>query len=125
MNKDLHGTANSENIKFTAKHGLRGAFKKGNNSSTLRYHCRLHFEIYQKRCTTAGVAMHHRAIPPDVMTHMDREKAKGGVQSTLDSRMFKIVRPQEFTKADILHSVAMFIVCENQVSLHEVRWALS
>ena len=99
-------------IKFTLKYGLRNAFKKGNNSSMLRYHCHLHFEIYRENCTKAGVEMHPRAVPDHILKQVGK-KTKG-IQGTLDGQLLKM-RPREFTKAEILCCVAQFVVCDDQV----------
>ena len=60
--------------------------------------------------------MNHRAVPPEILD-VSKKKKKGGVQLKLDPELLKVVRPKEFTKEEILHCVAQFIVCDEQVSL--------
>ncbi|KAF9028132.1 hypothetical protein BDZ89DRAFT_919698, partial [Hymenopellis radicata] len=43
--------------------GLRGAFKVGGNSS-LRAHCRQHFDVYEKYCKDKGLEIRDSAMPP-------------------------------------------------------------
>ena len=56
--------------------------------------------------------MHHQAIPPEVMSAQEK-KAK---QTTLNGVAVKINILKEFTPKQILHSVAQFVACDDQVS---------
>ena len=60
--------------------------------------------------------MNHCAVPPEILD-ASKKKKKGGVQLKLDPELLKVVRPKEFTKEEILHCVAQFIICDEQVSL--------
>ena len=115
----------SEDIKFTAKHGLRRAFKKENNTSTLRYHCHLHYDVYKDQYTKGGIDMHRCAVPDDILKEASRLK-KNGTQGTLDLQLLKLSKPQDFMKEEILRCVAQFIVCDDQVSVKKKeKWPLS
>ena len=56
--------------------------------------------------------MHHRAIPPEVVSAQEK-KTK---QMTLDGVAVKINIPKEFMPKWILHSIAQFVACDDQVS---------
>lgn len=71
--------------------------------------------MYKVRCEEAKIAMNHRAIPLEILDAS--RKRKGGTQLKLDPELLKVVRPKEFTKAELLHRLAQFIVCDEQVSL--------
>ena len=96
---------------------LRKAFFLGNNVSTLRYHIRSHFTIYQERCRKDGIEIHQRAIPEDTKV----TKRGHGEQTTLDGAMVRPRGPQTFTQLAILRAVAQFIVCDDQVSEELIR----
>jgi hypothetical protein len=57
--------------------------------------------------------MNHHAIPPKLAKILEKaEKAKS--QTTLDDIVAK--RPDTFTRDGILHAVAQFVACDDQVS---------
>lgn len=120
-------TCNREDQAFIQKHSMRAALMKGNYVSSLRYHIRSHhFDVYQRRCVEAGIEMHHRAVPPELLSPKPAKKT-GGTQTTLDAALAKVVVPKEFSKTTLLRAVAQFVVCDNQVSriLMLKKWILS
>lgn len=88
--------------------GLRKCFLTGGNS-TLRQHCRQHPEEYQERCQKAGIPVNHHAIRPK-----PGEAQETKSQKTLDSML--VYRQEPFTREGILHAVAQFVACDDQVS---------
>ncbi|KAM6491698.1 hypothetical protein JOM56_012860, partial [Amanita muscaria] len=50
---------------------LRKCFLAGGNS-TLRQHCRQHFEIYKEKCEKNNIPLNHHAIPPPLMKSMQK-----------------------------------------------------
>ena len=58
---------------------------------------------------------------------MEGKKRDKDGQTTLDGKFPKRTSPQEFTRDGILHAVAQFIACDDQVSLRnaELRDPLS
>jgi hypothetical protein len=62
--------------------------------------------------------MNHRAVPPEVLNANAKGKKKGK-QMTLDGVVLKVDVPKEFTPQRILHAVAQFVVCDDQVSQKE------
>lgn len=105
---------NSDNIVLTTRYGQKKAFKS-NNTSSLRYHIRLHFKIYKARCEEAKIKMVDRAIPPELLD-TTKPKVKVKTQSTLDAALLNLTWPKEFSKAEVLRAVAEFVVCDDQVS---------
>jgi hypothetical protein len=108
---------NREDKDFIKKEGLRKAFLKGGNSSC-RQHARKHWEIYKKRCDDAKIQVDHWAIPRDIWNEMEslkNKKSKGKPQATLDHVFEKMTGPREFTRDGILHTVAQFVACDDQV----------
>lgn len=88
-------------------------------SSGCQVHARTHFPIYKARCEAAGIKLHHHALPRKLFRAMRNEemaKAKGGTrkQSTLDNVVVK-EKKTEFTCENLLHEVAKFVVCDDQV----------
>lgn len=92
--------------------GLCKCFLTGGNS-TLRQHCRKHYELYKKRCKEAGIPVNYHVIPPkiaQVQEKGNREKS----QTKLDDML--VNRSEAFTREGTLHSVAQFVACDDQVS---------
>jgi len=94
------------------------AFFVGGNSGC-RVHARSHFSIYKECCEAAGIKLHHHALPWKSFKAMKQEstaKGKGEVkqQSTLDSIVVK-EKKVEFSCDDLLHEVAKFVACDDQV----------
>jgi hypothetical protein len=83
------------------------------HNSTLRQHCRIHYEIYRCKCEEADIPINHHAIPPKLAKLLEKvEKAKS--QTTLDDIVAK--RPDTFMRDGILHAIAQFVACNAQVS---------
>lgn len=88
-------------------------------SSGCQFHARTHFPIYKARREAAGIKLHHHALPRKLFRAMRKEemaKAKGGTrkQSKLDNVVVK-EKKTEFTCENLLHEVAKFVVCNDQV----------
>ena len=111
-----YSLGNREDKELIGKHGKRKAFLTGGNSSC-HHHVRTHFDIYKQKCTAAGLTVHHHAIPHSVWTRIltVKEGRKPKVQQTLDASLKTKERPKEFTCEGILHAIAQFIICNNQV----------
>ena len=113
-----HG--NREDKDFVAREGKQKAFLKGSNSSC-RQHARKHWGIYKKKCEDAEIPVHHWAIPRQVWNEMEskkgnnKKKNEGEAQATLDHVFQKMSGPREFTRDGILHTVAQFVACDDQV----------
>lgn len=89
---------------------LRKCFLTGGNS-TLRQHCRKHYEIYKEKCEEANVPVNHHAIPPKLLRALAGDKS----QTKLDKMVFK--RPETFTREGLLHTIAQFVACDDQVRI--------
>ena len=106
---------------FIKSNGKRKAFHKGSNSSC-RFHIRQHYDTYKERCETADIPVNHWAIPWPIWNAMEAAKdaeqqgrsTKKEMQQQLDFQ--KMMGPREFTRAGVLHAVAMLIATNNQVS---------
>lgn len=112
---------NRDNLKTNNVVELRKCFFLGGNS-TLRQHCRKHYEIYKQKCEAANIPMNHYAIPPKIAQALARSERERS-QTTLDDIVFN--RPEApdtaFTRDGILHTVAQFVACDDQVSeLHSI-----
>jgi hypothetical protein len=94
------------------KGGQRAAFFTGGNSSC-RAHIRLHYTTYQERCNEKDIPINHHAIPRNIWKEMQEEKA-GKKQGKLEFP--KVTGPTEFTRDQVLHTVAQFIACDDQVT---------
>jgi hypothetical protein len=84
------------------------------HNSTLRQHCRQHYEIYKERCNAANVPINHYAILLKYGKMLEMAK-KAKSQSTLDNLLL-VDRPDTFTRDGIVHAVAQFVACDDQVS---------
>jgi hypothetical protein len=111
-----YSLGNREDKELIGKHGKQKAFLTGGNSSCCHHVC-THFDIYKQKCTAAGLTVHHHTIPRSVWTRIlaEKEGRKPKVQQTLDASLKTKERPQEFTREGILHAIAQFVVCDNQV----------
>jgi hypothetical protein len=98
------------------KDGKRAAFFTGGNS-TCRAHIRSHYQIYKQRCKDNDIPENHHAIPRDIWKEMQAAKMKGKKQVKIDDILGKSTAPQEFTREGILHAVAQFVACDDQVWL--------
>ena len=98
------------------KGGKRSAFFTGGNS-TCRAHIRSHYNVYKERCQEKGIPENHHAIPQDILKQMEEEKSKGKKQKKIDSILVKSTGPREFTREGVLHAVAQFVACDDQVWL--------
>ena len=82
-------------------------------------HARSHFSIYKEHCEAAGIKLHHHTLPQKLFRAMKVEEAARGKQeakqqSTLDKVLVK-AKTKEFSRNDLLHKVAKFIACDDQV----------
>jgi hypothetical protein len=113
-------TAKREDKELIKQHGQKKAFLKGGNSSC-RQHVRKHYELYKTRCEEAGIEVDHWAMPRKDWEAMQNKTknpktgGKGEQQGTLDGAFGKITGPQGFTRDGILHTVAQFVACDDQV----------
>ena len=110
------------NEPLVKKKGLRAAFITGRNS-TCRYHVRKHYNVYSTRCKEARIAEHHWAVDRNVWEMMQAKATgkTGKTQTKIDAMFGKGSLPKEFTRDGILHAVAQFIICDDQVSANTFR----
>jgi hypothetical protein len=100
---------------FVAKHGKRKAFHVGSNSSC-RQHIRSHYEVYKSKCKELGLKENHHAIPRDIAKLQANRKKQGkDIQQDL-GQMFQKSQNKEYSREDVLRTVAEFVVCDDQVS---------
>jgi hypothetical protein len=91
------------------------AFFVGGNSSC-RAHIRQHYDIYKERCKAGNIPENHHAIPRHIFRQMKVDKkTTGGVQSTLDGVVGKSAHLKSYTREAVLHAVAQFVACDDQV----------
>jgi hypothetical protein len=96
------------------KGGKRSAFFTGGNS-TCRAHIRCHYNEYQTRCKEGGIPENHHAIPREILKKIEEEKLNGKKQVKIDNMLEKSTAPQVFTREGVLHAVAQFVACDDQV----------
>jgi hypothetical protein len=96
------------------KGGKRSAFFTGGNS-TCRTHIRGHYDVYEGRCKEKGIPINHHAIPRDILKQRNEEKENGNKQVKINDILPKSTGPKEFTREGVLHAVAQFVVCDDQV----------
>ncbi len=114
LSNDSHVTAYGYRAdkKYVQEVGLRKCFLTGGNS-TLRQHCRKHYEIYKQRCEESNIPLNDRAIPPQILKKKD--KGKLTKQMTIDNMLDKgVARRQEFSKEAILRAASQFVACDDQ-----------
>ena len=102
----------------------RSAFFTGGNS-TCRAHIRSHYYVYRERCKEKGIPENHHAIPREILKQMEEEKLKGKKQTKIDNMLEKLRAPHEFTREGVLHAVAQFVACDDQVACLVVLMCLS
>lgn len=102
------------------KGGKRSAFFTGGNS-TCRAHIRSHYNEYKERCKEKDIPENHHAIPREILKKMEEEKSTGKKQGKIDNIFDKSTAPQEFTREGVLHAVAQFVVCDDQVLLNRLK----
>ena len=95
------------------KNGERKAFHVGSNSSC-RQHIRSHYELYREWCLEQEIQEHHHSVPRALLKQRDAAKMKGQ-QQNLDGIVQKQSRVKEFSRRNVLHAVAEFVVCDDQV----------
>jgi hypothetical protein len=104
------------------KGGKRSAFFTGGNS-TCRAHIRSHYKkkkhynVYKERCKEKRIPENHHAIPREILKQIEEEKSKGKKQTKIDNMLVKSTAPREFTREGVLHAVAQFVACDDQVWL--------
>ena len=96
------------------KGGKRSAFFTGGNS-TCRAHIRCHYKVYKERCQEKEIPENHHAIPREILKQMEEEKSKGKKQVKINNILEKSTGPREFTREGVLHAVAQFVACDDQV----------
>ena len=85
------------------------------SNSICQYHAWSHWEIYKEKCSQANLTLHHHAVPHDLWAEImkkPKKKGKGGQQTLI---LPKVVGPKEYIQDDVLHAVAQFMVCDDQV----------
>jgi hypothetical protein len=107
-----------EDVRLMKKESLRKAFYTGGNS-TCRAHIRNHYDVYKMRCQKENIPENHHAIPRPLWKRMqaDKKQVKLMTQTKLDVAVHLVNRPQTFTREGVLHAVAQFIACDDQVRL--------
>ena len=106
------------------KGGKRSAFFTGGNS-TCRAHIHSHYDVYRECCKEKGIPENHHAIPREILKQMEEEKLKGKKQTKIDNMLEKSRAPHEFTREGVLHAVAQFVACDDQVAPLVVLMCLS
>lgn len=96
------------------KGGKRGAFFTGGNS-TCRVHICSHYNEYKERCKEDDIPENHHAIPREILKENEEAKSKGKQQVKIDKILDKATVPREFTREGVLHAVAQFVACDDQV----------
>ena len=106
-----------DDLVFVKKEGKRRAFHTGSNSSC-HVHIRQHYTLYQEQCKEENIPVHHWAIPRSIWNEAkeSQKRSTGTKQATLDPVVVKMVGPQGFTRANLLHAVTQFITVDNQVN---------
>jgi hypothetical protein len=123
-NKSL--TKYRANAEFVKKNGKRKAFHTGGNSSC-RAHIRKHYELYKQRCKDGNIPENHHALPRELWKELQEAKKnpKAMQQRKLDGAFKAIKAPAEFTREGVLHAVARFVACDDQVrGVHSVQRSL-
>jgi hypothetical protein len=96
------------------KNGERKAFHVGSNSSC-RQHIRSHYELYRERCLKQEIQENHHSVPRAILKQRDAALKMKGPQQNLDGIVQKQSRVKEFSRRNVLHAVAEFVVCDDQV----------
>ena len=110
--------------KTNLKGGKRSAFFTGGNS-TCRAHICCHYDIYKQRCDKKDIPVNHHAIPRQVLRAIEEEKLNGGkAQVKIYQVLEKTAGPWEFSREDVLHAVAQFVACDDQVWLEVLKYLL-
>lgn len=103
------------NQEFLLKKGKWKVFHMGANS-LCRPHICGHYNIYQAKCAERGIKENHYAVPHKVKSGRSEAKKLEQIgQQTLDS-MMKVPQAKDFSRENVLKSVADFVVCDDQVS---------
>lgn len=111
--KQKYSPLNRENNNL--KGGKRSAFFTGGNS-TCRAHIRCHYDVYKERCKENNIPENHHAIPREILKKMKEAKLGGKKQVKIDNILVKSTAG-EFTREGVLHAVAQFVACDDQVWL--------
>ncbi len=114
------------NTEFVKKNRKQKVFHTGSNSSC-RAHMWKHYELYKQRCKDGNIPENHHVLPRDLWKELQEAKKnpKAMQQWKLDG-MFKVIKaPAEFTWEGVLHAVARFVACDNQVcGMYSVKRSL-
>ena len=108
------------------KRGERKTFFTGGNSSCWA-HIRQHYTLYSEHCKKENIRENHHILPWPLYQKMKEvgKKSTGSLQLTLDCMLEKKSEPKVFTCEGIMHAVAKFIVCDDQVQPSSLKsWSL-
>lgn len=78
--------------------------------------------VYKEECAKLGIKESQHAIPRELLnlkkkeSLKKRQKVADPLQRSLDG-MFDKAQMTKFSRKDVLHAVAEFVVCDDQVSL--------
>jgi hypothetical protein len=80
--------------------------------------------LYREQWAQSGIVGNHHAIPREILTAQQEQKwiTKDGKQTSLDGIVWispKVILP--FSHDDLLKSVAIFVICDDQVGYHGFR----
>lgn len=95
------------------KNGERKVFHVGSNLLCCQ-HIHSHYELYQEWCLKEEIREHHHSVPQALVKQRDAVRAKGD-QQNLDGIIQKLSRMKEFLRKNVLHAVAKFVICDDQV----------
>jgi hypothetical protein len=103
-------------IQSKKKGALQKAFYIGGNS-TCHVHIRHHYNVYKKQCKEKKIPENHHTIPRPLWRQMQDKKknTRGNTQTKLDGVIDVINWLQIFMREGVLHAVAQFIACDDQV----------
>jgi hypothetical protein len=78
--------------------------------------------VYKKRCEEKNIPVNHYTMPCPLWKEMQAQNAKKGEkQTTLDGVVTKLLKVSEFSHARVLHCVAQFVICDDQVGCFALR----
>lgn len=105
------------------KHGKLKAFYINSNSS-YHQHIQSHYKLYKAQYTERGISEHHHALLRELLK-VKEEAKKRNSQPGIDEMLRRGHKRQEFSRDDVMRTIAEFIVCDNQVSCCSKGWARS
>ena len=104
---------------FVKWKGIHKAFHIRGNSSCCQ-HLHQHYKLYQTQCKEVDIPENHWAVPRSIWkvrqkAANDKNKVKELTQGKLSEMFGKVDQTWEFTCKGVLHAVAQFIACNDQV----------